>query len=463
MDVSSNYGDMMDKKIVAIVIVAIVVVAGVAAYMVVGDDTKEPAKYVDGELTIFGNANNDAYIDQKDVDYAKKVISGEVEPIYYSCFETYGGNPVKRCLADANADGVVDDSDIEAIQDMVDRKSGIVYLYDVDKVIAPVNYPLTTVAVGYKSNYEALLVCGAADTVKFVCNQVGEDGAYSKWYQMFLGDGVKCFGSRFTPDYEVFKDDAPSYMLSGTRAWFDENMEKTLEPLGMDVVRLPFWEDNNALSAIVTLGFLIGHEEQAYDYAEKANYVYTTIADAVKDVPLDERPLVFASYNATSISTMHNGIHELVTLAGGRTVIDAGFSPGKIDAEAIALEMKPDWIILDQYYGFLETYTTEKETHDMIVNDLLNTDKKYIQAIDRTSAYNNGNVLFLQQGIYMGPASYIAAAYVANNIWEDKFDFDVGGMLKDYIETYHSDLDFSDFDEIEYFDLADLKEYGAKA
>ncbi len=323
-------------------------------------------------------------------------------------------------------------------------------------------YPLTTAAVGYKSNYEALLACNAADTVTYVCDQVGNNGSYSKWYSMFLGENVKCYGSRFTPDYEVFKDNPPSYFLSGTRAWFDQNMEETVAPLGMDVVRLPFWEDNGAASAVITLGYLIGHESEAYAYAEKADYVYNTISDALKNVPLSERPLVFASYNGTSISSMHNGIHELVTSAGGRTVIDEGYTKGSIDQEALALTIKPDWIILDQYFGFLETYETQDKTHAKIVDALVNTDKKYVQAINMTDAYKNGNVLFLQQGIYMGPASYIAVAYVANHIWGDKFNFDVDGMLKDYIETYHSDYKFEDFNEIEYFDLAQLNEYLAK-
>ena len=404
-----------------------------------------------------------SYLDQRDVDAVKAIISGEQEAEYFDCYLSYGGNPVKRSFADANTDGKIDQADVQLIQDMVDRKQHMqIKFYDVDGVVSSCTYPLTTAAVGYKSNYEALLACNAADTVTYVCDQVGNNGSYSKWYSMFLGENVKCYGSRFTPDYEVFKDNPPSYFLSGTRAWFDQNMEETVAPLGMDVVRLPFWEDNGAASAVITLGYLIGHKSEAYAYAEKADYVYNTISDALKNVPLSERPLVFASYNGTSISSMHNGIHELVTSAGGRTVIDEGYTKGSIDQEALALTIKPDWIILDQYFGFLETYETQDKTHAKIVDALVNTDKKYVQAINMTDAYKNGNVLFLQQGIYMGPASYIAVAYVANHIWGDKFDFDVDGMLKDYIETYHSDYKFEDFNEIEYFDLAQLNEYLAK-
>lgn len=458
----------MDRKILAVAVVAIILVAGVAAYVTLSKDDDKKKSYgtssnVDSRLTIFGNANHDDYIDQRDVDTVKAIIAGEQEADYFDCYLYYGGTAVKRSFADANADGKIDEADVQLIQNMVDRKQNMqIKFYDVDGVIGSCTYPLTTAAVGYKSNYEALLACGAADTVTYVCNQVGQDGSYAKWYKMFLGDNVKCFGSRFTPDYEAFSSNPPSYMLSGTRAWFDENMEEKVARLNMDVVRLPFWEDNESVSAIITLGYLINHETEAYAYAEKADYVYNTINEALKDVSLSDRPLVYASYNGTSISTMHNGIHELVTKAGGRTVIDAGYSTGSIDQEALALTIKPDWIILDQYYGFLETFTTESETKATIVDALTNTENKYVQAINKTTAYSNGKVLFLQQGIYMGPASYIATAYVANQIWGDKFNFDVDSMLADYIKTYHSDYSFEDFDELEYFDLAQLNEYLAK-
>ncbi|KUE73048.1 hypothetical protein AUQ37_04095 [Candidatus Methanomethylophilus sp. 1R26] len=168
---------------------------------------------------------------------------------------------------------------------------------------------------------------------------------------------------------------------------------------------------------------------------------------------------MFASYNGTSISTMHNGIHELVTLAGGRTPIDAGYTNGSIDLEEVARNMKPDWIVLDTYFGFLETYTTLEETKGKEVDQLTNTDNKYVQAIDHTQAYRDGKVLFLTQGVYMGPASYIACAYLANHLYPDRFSFDVDAMFADYISSYHSDYSASDFAGIEYFDLATLNTY----
>lgn len=453
----------MDKKaLIAIVAVVIVVAAG-AGVVVLNNHDKETIRNsnnLDGRLTVFGNANNDDFLDSRDVDFVKKVIAGEEKATYYSCYKTYGGAVVQRSFCDANCDGKIDQADVDWIEKMVDRKKDmLIYFYDVDGVIGSCTYPLTTCAVGYKSNYEALLVLGESDLCKYSCNQVGNNGAYSKWYQAYKD--AKCYGSRFTPDYETFIGDEPSYILSGTRAWFDPEMEEKCGPLGIDVVRLPFYEDNWTVPAVITLGYLTNHEDAGYAYAEKCDKVYDTIAQALKDVPKENRPLVYAGYAGNSISGMHGGVQELVYLCGGITPLDKGYTKGSLDAEGV-MTLNPDWVIIDQsgpYYGFLETFTTHDETKYKIAEALYKTDKKFIQAVNLSDAYDNGKVLFLEQGIYMGVASYIAAAFVANHIWGDKFNFDCDALLKDYIESYHPEFKYEDFKDIEFFTLAELEKY----
>ncbi|MBO4357700.1 MAG: ABC transporter substrate-binding protein [Candidatus Methanomethylophilaceae archaeon] len=458
----------MDKKVLAIVaIVAVVVVIGAVVVFAMNGDNKElpNSNNLDGRLAVFGNANNDDYLDSRDVDFVKKIIAGEEEATYYECYLSYGGSLVKRSLADANCDGKIDEADVKWIQRMVDREQNmLIYFYDVDAVVGHCTYPLSTAAVGYKSNYDSMVILGAIDNVKYVCNQVGDNGNYHKWFTMF--DGATCFGSRFTPDYEIFVKEGntpPSFMLSGTRAWFDPNMEETCGPLGIDVVRLPFYEDNWTVPAIITLGYLLNHEKQAYEYAKTADSVYETIKDTLKDVKLEDRPLVFASYALNSVSAMHGGVQELVTLAGGRNVIDAGYSKGNLDGEAI-VTMNPDWIISSQYFGYMETYEDHDSCQKAMYTQYGTTDGKYEKNIVMTNAYKNGNVLLFNQGVYMGTASYVACAYLANHLYPDKFNFDVDALFDDYLSKYHPDWKASDFKDIDYLELstylAKKSEYG---
>ncbi len=274
-------------------------------------------------------------------------------------------------------------------------------------------------------------------------------------------DGAECFGSRFTPDYEVFVKEGntpPSFMLSGTRAWFDPNMEETCAPIGIDVVRLPFYEDNWTVPAIITLGYLLNHEKQAYAYVEKADAVYQTIKDALKDVKAEDRPFVYCNYSLNSVTGMHGGVNELVTLAGGRNPIDMGYTKGSIDGEAI-VTMNPDWIISSQYFGYMETYEDHDSCQKAMYTQYGTTDGKYEKNIVMTEAYKKGNVLLFNQGVYMGTASYVACAYLANHLYPDKFHFDVDAIFDDYLSSYHPDWKASDFKDIDYLEL---KTYLAK-
>ena len=452
---------MNSKSIMAIIVAVIVICAGGAAVIFLHDSNNSNdsnTTRTDVRLTIFGNANGDDYIDDSDVKMIEEYLNGNTTLSSFpkvSVLTAYGGSShTARYWADADTDGDVDADDLQIVKNLINKKAGTkVKFYDVDSLIGTCTYPLTTYAVGYKSNYEAELILGNVSNCKYVCNQVGENGAYASWYKAFNDTGAQCFGSRFTPDYEVFTKDgntAPSYMLSGTRAWFDANMETTLSVIGTDVVRLPFWEDTTTVSGILTLGFLCDKNDAAHAYAEKADKVLDTIQNYVKDIALENRPLVFASYNGTSISTWHNGIQELVEAAGARTPYDAGFTNGSIDGEGVRV-MDPDWIVFDMYYGLLETNDQSAEYN--YIYDQGSSKTRYFNAIAGTKAYADDKVLILGQGVYMGPASYIGIAYVFNHIYADAPQFDVSALLKDYVDTYHPDYSGTDFMSQDCFDV----------
>ncbi len=414
----------------------------------------------------------------KAVESAQKALDAVLTTKLDASWE-YKGTTSPYYLADANCDGKIDNLDVAVVEKIVSIQAAVhnynkgdcttaissnqlislgidrvnVFFYDVDSVLASFQYPLTgDMAIGYKSNYESVLICGANSRCSYACNQVSDSSSsYYKWYHPYYAQ-AKSIGSRFTPDYEVFiNNGAPQMFLSGTRAWFDANMETTLAPLNVSVIRLPFWEDNTCESSVVTLGFLIGCPQAANAYAKKVTDVLYSIEDAVKNIPLEDRPLVFQSYNGTSISTMHNGIHEAVYAAGGKTPWDVGYQNGSISIEEVNLNMNPDYIGLDQYYGFLETWdVNDKEgSFNKMVDQLKKTDLKYIQAINQSQAYKDGDVFGFNQGTYMGPASYITIAYMFNKIYEDNssitLKFDVDRLFADYLASYHPEYKVSDF------------------
>lgn len=206
---------MNSKSIIAVFVAVIVICAGGAALVLLHDSNNNNdsnTTHTDVRLTVFGNANGDDYIDEKDVKLIEDYLNGSEALSSFplvSVLTTYGGtNYTARYWADADADGDIDADDLQIVKDLVNKKSGTkVKFYDVDGLIGSCTYPLTTYAVGYKSNYEAEVILNNISNCTYVCNQVGNGGAYATWYQAFNDNGAKCFGSRFTPDYETFTKD----------------------------------------------------------------------------------------------------------------------------------------------------------------------------------------------------------------------------------------------------------------
>ena len=84
---------MNSKAIIAILAVVVVVAAGAGVVVLTHNnshhETLRNSNNLDGRLTVFGNANNDDFLDSRDVDYVKKVIAGEEKATYYTCYKTY--------------------------------------------------------------------------------------------------------------------------------------------------------------------------------------------------------------------------------------------------------------------------------------------------------------------------------------------------------------------------------------
>ena len=102
----------MDKKITVILLVAVIVVAGMGVAAVVinnGQDSKEVK--ATGNLPVFGNANNDDYIDSRDIDLMEKLIADE--SLDRSAYP----------FLDANQDGELDSADIEIVKKVIDKKA----------------------------------------------------------------------------------------------------------------------------------------------------------------------------------------------------------------------------------------------------------------------------------------------------------------------------------------------------
>ena len=70
----------MNVKFIAVGLVAILIVAGSAVFLLAGDDDENQLpKNEDGRLMIFGNATNDDYLDEDDLELIESIAKGSVQ------------------------------------------------------------------------------------------------------------------------------------------------------------------------------------------------------------------------------------------------------------------------------------------------------------------------------------------------------------------------------------------------
>ena len=104
---------MTSRNIAIIALVVVIAVAACVALMLSGDggndssddntidyltpdSGKAKVSSVDTKLLVFGNANNDVYLDEKDVQFIQDIVDGKTK-----------WDKVKNPFADTNADGKI--------------------------------------------------------------------------------------------------------------------------------------------------------------------------------------------------------------------------------------------------------------------------------------------------------------------------------------------------------------------
>ncbi len=168
----------MNTKIIAIVAVVIIVAAGAGAAILltggggsgnndkyaIGTDVEADPLYADFDVEnvenlVFGNANNDSYLNEDDLTLLNKYIAGT---------ETWDINT--NPLADTNADGTITQEDADLLQKMLEATSSteqfeVKYL-DWYKRVSTSLFPLSgKITTNYNTGYDIAVILGVLDDV----------------------------------------------------------------------------------------------------------------------------------------------------------------------------------------------------------------------------------------------------------------------------------------------------------
>ncbi|OPY33031.1 MAG: Periplasmic binding protein [Methanomassiliicoccales archaeon PtaU1.Bin030] len=408
----------MEKKIklLAILMVTIVLAASIVGVIILSGAAKGKTytNVSSVRLQVFGNANEDDTIDQRDIDFISEVIAGDRSA---------------SNLTDANQDGVIDQKDIDQVEAIIDHEETRLYYVDIDGYNASVHYPVQTMIAIYTKYVEVVRVLNATDMIIGVDDSVG---TYKTFFPTLTS--LPSVGNRFTPDVEKILAIDPDIYFTGTRNNYDSALETKLSANGtdIDVVRLPTWEYGKTTQGLLTLAYILGKEERAYEYLEWHDSLLKSITDKIATIPTEDRVTVLLDSVGNKARSTGSGDYENSQIAGAINIggeLSGGIYP-VYDVEWV-IEKNPDFIIGLITAGYNGNLTDLQARYDVLAAQF-----------NATDAVKNGNLHIMAFDIMNGASYLVSIAYQAKWYYPDLFaDLDPQKIHQEYLDTFCGGID----------------------
>ncbi|MDR0523611.1 MAG: ABC transporter substrate-binding protein [Candidatus Methanoplasma sp.] len=435
----------MNSKILAAAAVAIIVAAGAAAFIVVNGNGGGRGG-IDTELQVYGNANGDWRIDQKDVDALREIISGDREAGKY---------------ADANRDGDIDERDVEFVESIIAGTNKTIHIVDGDGRDVKVRMGAERVAAEYYSNVELMLILGQADKV------VAVDNAPYQCRDFYFGKGssVRNLVNMNAPDYEMVEKMDLDVLLTFTYAGTAEKANKLTD---VDVVYLGMYRPNvedpeksEYVQGILKAGYMFGAADRAEAYVNWLMGIRDEIAGKTSGIGDGDRPRVLmtnftSSYLQTGVETTEWSVYTSIdpmgqsaVLAGGHPVAMDVLTPdqyaGGAERTLYGVKVSPESIVSAKIdYAFLHcvkyTYggtVAAGPDHGYAVSDRSQMDAARDLAASRDLA-DIGEIRVIAGDFRNGASGcMLLAAYMAKILHPELFaDMDPLEYHQQYVEDW---------------------------
>ena len=330
----------MEKKatIVLVVVVAIVAVAAVAIVLTMGNGDSN--KYsINGSLNVYGNADEDYKIDQKDLDIINDIVDGKKDAAKYP-------------FADANHDGRVTTADANLVQKIINKEPCTVYIVNQKKTageyISSVKWPIKSAITAASSNMLLLFeFSGLTDQIKGISFTSSSDPALEKsifrYYATIPKIGTSSTAIAIDKATDVIKEKNVTAVIAD---YTDSTLsnEAAFVADGIDVIRVSAAVTNpdKYASQLMLMSFLFNTEnEKIYEYAEWNTKVLNDITKKLEKVK--EKATVIACNGGTGTSEGKK-----------RLWVSAGISDYKDVVEAAGAE----YAITDEFLKTISTYTS---------------------------------------------------------------------------------------------------------
>ncbi len=409
--------------IVSIIVVAAVVSAG--AFVMLGNKGGQSTDDIDALGLVYGNANGDAVIDEKDLQLIQDIMDGK---------ETFDDHP----LADTNMDGKVNESDYAIVQQFIDGESISLYVRDTYGGLGYIEYPIKGIFAAGGTNMRVLiqvldmekhLVLNATteDYISPVLDKVLVEARQSGQIEVVTtsasaDDWVKVGQHAEEVSLALLEDNAIS-------SYGDDKGRKTFSDLGIDVLQFSADNFDSLRKATATLGILTGAETQAQQFIDMldgvSEKIHTTLGSKFGTAT------VMCITMSNSVSGYNSDYYNATEVAGGNNIADwpdktRNFDP-KEDQWLFEEKYNPDYL----FHFKSMKYGNEPEADEV---------KGYASYFDKTYAYMN-NCYYLINGVLPLP---VRIAFMSETMYPGSFETDwYLTLFQEYVDKFvdNPDLD----------------------
>lgn len=343
---------MERKNLIVIAVVVVVVVVAAAAVVILGSGSNNDYKNLEvTSLPVYGNANEDYIIDQKDVDLINQNIGGDLSKYPY---------------ADADGDGAITSNDAAIVQKLIKGESTKVrfvdqLVYDTGEInIVELDYPLMNVIT---INPDMLQLTFTFDGDEKVIGYIANQDSYKNTFYKADNNGfTRCLGTSprmiSQPEWEAIRSlDSELYQknqgIGAILAYNDAALgdyKDDINNAGIPVVHIRCTDPIYSIDGTMLLGFLFGPEysKKALNYANDCRQAIVDVTEKIKKLSDDDRTKFIALCMWKYISQHDSQYTKIGLQAGGIDManLEGNGSTPLNDVEAVTIyNGKIDYIL----------------------------------------------------------------------------------------------------------------------
>ena len=321
-------------KLIAIVAIIVIVAAGIGGVILITKD-KNNGPTINASLEVFGNANNDYKIDNSDVDVIKNIMD-----------KKDGYTLEKYPLADANHDSKVDQSDIDLTNKIiaggdVNNKIKIWLInhttdtttYPNGQYAAEVSWPVSKCVANGAANaliiYEMVGIRDNIVGINYSSSSPPDAIVYKHYNEMpSLGTSTMYLTETLLSDCVTNNPGTTLVITADNKGYLDgsKGVSETYikESMNLDVVRIEHAavDPDKYSSALLTLGFLFQKTTKAQEAAAWTTEVFKELENKISSVTTKTRVAATSYYNY--LSARNSDYADVVVKAGGQYVLSEG-------------------------------------------------------------------------------------------------------------------------------------------